>query len=940
MSKQRRPARRRGTGVSNRIPLQGWKRWGYPLIAIVAVPLAAVLLLEVILRICGFGQPTGFFVPETVDGRQYHATNAQYGWRFFPRTIAREPFQDRVTTEKPANTVRVVVLGESAAMGDPEPSFGLSRMLRAVLQAKLPSSKVEVINAAMTGINSHSVRCIAQDCARERPDYFVIYMGNNEVVGPYGPGTVFAPLTTYLALTRFGIEAHTWKTVQLLDDMKFRLTRNRQPKNWGGLEMFLANQLPLSDSRLPVMYRNFGSNLEDICASARRAGARIVLCTVASNLSGCAPFASAHRAGLNAQETEQWDTAYRNSIEIEQKKGPEEALTEYAKAAAIDDSYAELEYRIGKAHLTLKRPVQAMAHLTRARDLDTLRFRTDSALNGITSSTARRVDAFVDTEQEFARAASNGVPGFDLFLDHVHMNFRGNHLLAGCVAREILKFARGADKNTSGSESLPSSEQCAATLAYTPANDYEITEEMVMRYSKAPMTNQFDNTDQVARLQRRMNDLKARLTMQELSRMAEVYRSAIKAAPEDWVLHENYATVLERSGDHLERAEQYRVVATRFPGDRHRQVKFAEALAKAGKFDEAEKVCAALGVDAAEDYLVHYTWAVIAAGRGDMDKASASYNRALHLRPDLPQLKGDISSLFEQGVGKEKSIEYYQKLVAGDPKSKDGHMSLGLLYRKNGMIEEAASEFGEVANIDPADARARYYLGSSLFGLGLIPAAIDNYRKAVSLDPKLWMAWNELGTALAAGKKPDEALTCFKQALQLQPGRVELRVNCALAMAQIGQSDQALKEFESLIKGDPQNGTIRFKLGRLYDDQHKTAEAIANYREALRLAPDYAEAQNNLAWLLATAKDTSLRKPEEAVTMAKRACEITGSRNFSTFDTLAAAYAAAGQFAQAVETAQKAQTMAISSREMLLAEGISGRLELYKANKACPDEKR
>ena len=98
--------------------------------------------------------------------------------------------------------MRIFVFGESAAEGDPQPVFGLPRMLQAMLSLRYPGVRFEVVNAAMTAINSYAVLPIARDCANADGDIWVIYMGNNEVVGPFGPGTVFGPQMPPLPLIR------------------------------------------------------------------------------------------------------------------------------------------------------------------------------------------------------------------------------------------------------------------------------------------------------------------------------------------------------------------------------------------------------------------------------------------------------------------------------------------------------------------------------------------------------------------------------------------------------------------------------------------------------------------------------------------------------------------------------------------------------------------
>jgi spermidine synthase len=114
----------------------------------------------------------------------------------------------------------------------------------------------------------------------------------------------------------------------------------------------------------------------------------------------------------------------------------------------------------------------------------------------------------------------------------------------------------------------------------------------------------------------------------------------------------------------------------------------------------------------------------------------------------------------------------------------------------------------------------------------------------------------------------------------------------------------------------------------------RTREAIQEYESALRVDPDYPSAQNNLAWLLATLAPADGGDAARAVSLARRACESTGYRLAAYLDTLAAAYAADGQFNEAVTTARKAIQLAQTRGESEVAKEIEARLELYRSGQA------
>ena len=130
--------------------------------------------------------------------------------------MIKTPQMYAIPTEKPPGTFRIVVLGESAAMGDPEPAFGFSRYLDVMLSERYPSMKFEIVNTGSVAINSHVVLPIAQGLAKYRPDVFIIYSGNNEVVGPYGPGTALTSAGMSLPVIRGSIFYRSTRIGQLL----------------------------------------------------------------------------------------------------------------------------------------------------------------------------------------------------------------------------------------------------------------------------------------------------------------------------------------------------------------------------------------------------------------------------------------------------------------------------------------------------------------------------------------------------------------------------------------------------------------------------------------------------------------------------------------------------------------------------------------------------
>src|SRR5580698_5313278 len=320
------------------------------LAASVGVPLLVFLALEVGLRLAGYGRPASFLIPDDKPG--YFRTNPDFASLFLPGNFDLRPLNIRVAAHKAPNTVRIVVLGESAAQGVPVPSFAFAPQLRAQLRSRYPGRQFEVINTGIVAINSHVVYQIAREMARYEPDLFLVYMGNNEVVGPYGPGCAYLSQMPPPWVIRASVFVRSTRTGQLFGSLLARLApKGRGTSEWGGMSMFVNNAVAGDDPRLAAVYANFEANLRGIVEAASGAGARTVLCTVVANLKDCPPFLSLNRAGIAEKDRlaclaalEQGRLAWKLGEDAKAR----ELLTE---ALRIDNQSADAHYMLGSLDL-------------------------------------------------------------------------------------------------------------------------------------------------------------------------------------------------------------------------------------------------------------------------------------------------------------------------------------------------------------------------------------------------------------------------------------------------------------------------------------------------------------------------------------------------------------------------------------------------------------
>ena len=260
-----------------------------------------------------------------------------------------------------------------------------------MLSEQYPGVNFEVINTAMTAINSHVVVKIAEDCAQYKPDLFVVYMGNNEVIGPYGAGTVFAPLSEHLSFIRFGDCIQRDKIRTAADKFIAGSWPRKIPKVWqGDGACLLDKQVSADDERLQIVYKNYRRNLETVINIAKKRKAPVILATVGSNLKDCPPFASLHRTGLTENDKKSFEKLYKEAREIDKSGQYAQAMEKYLAAADIDGQFAELQFCLGRCYFLSGQYDEAKQRYIKARELDAIRFRADNRINEIIREIAKK----------------------------------------------------------------------------------------------------------------------------------------------------------------------------------------------------------------------------------------------------------------------------------------------------------------------------------------------------------------------------------------------------------------------------------------------------------------------------------------------------------------------------------------------------------------------
>jgi len=718
---QRREYETNGQSIREEIPtrgrITGLRLWLFRITAATVIPVVLLILVEMCLRVIGFGYPTSAIITREIEGRQVCINNLKFGWQFFPKKISREMCAFLFPVVKPPQTYRIFVLGGSAAMGAPEPAYAFSRILKVLLDNEYPDLNFEVINVGMPAMNSHGVLEIAKDCARYDPDLFIVYLGNNEVTGPYGVGTVFAPLSPSLASIRASIAIKSTRLGQLLEELLSSLAAGGEDSvQWKGLQMFLDKQVRFDSPGLQHVYHHFESNLSRICEIGCEAGAEVILCNVATNLKDCSPFASLHKPAFAKTDKTAWSKIYNWAVRLEYEGEYAEALGYYLSAVWIDEQFAEAHFRLGRCYWAVGRYKEARDSFIRACNLDTLRFRADEQINEIIHRVAQKAGKdvyFVDAVKAFRKASPYGTPGKELFYEHVHFNFSGSYLLARTVFDRVEKTIleqRGVKRDPG--DAIPSEEDCVAHLAFTGWDHLAVVQEVFDGFIKnPPFTNQAYHDEQIREMDKQIKALEYYTQPSGLQEGLNQYQQVLKLYPSDWFLRWKYGQFLYKAlGEYETAISQLTMVLQELPHC-YAYNELSVLFYKQDKVDEGIKMARrALEMKP----LVAWTYYNLALGfdkKGQLQHAIKNYLKALEIDHELStDAYRQLAAAFRSSGQKDKTIEVLRNGIKVFPQSADLHCELGVFLKEQGEISKATAEFRAALSAQPDYLLARQAL--------------------------------------------------------------------------------------------------------------------------------------------------------------------------------------------------------------------------------------
>lgn len=384
-----------------------YKNVAFKIITIL-IPFIILAGIEGILRLSGYGDDFSLFIQNPQEGyEKYIKLNPDVGKKYFQKLEYTKPGNDIFLKEKPENTFRIFVMGSSTVAGFPfDQNLMFSRILNVQLENAFPNKKIEVINTAITAINSFTLLDFTDQVLEYEPDAILIYAGHNEFYGAFGIGSN-ETMSRNSRLTRLHITLMDFKIYQLLRNIISGVAQKMTLKNEAGVEGTLmkrivaSTDIPYNSEVYNIGIERYEQNMDEILHKIKEWDIPVFISETVCNVKDMEPFSSDTEGVLEP------------AIEVYRKAQAAEASQDFEKAK-------ELYYR--------------------AKDLDCIRFRASEDINVIIDKIAGEYDAhLIPMLSWFQEHSPHGLIGNNLMTEHLHPNIDGNFLMAEAFFDQILE---------------------------------------------------------------------------------------------------------------------------------------------------------------------------------------------------------------------------------------------------------------------------------------------------------------------------------------------------------------------------------------------------------------------------------------------------------------------------------------------------------------------
>jgi tetratricopeptide (TPR) repeat protein len=380
----------------------------------------------------------------------------------------------------------------------------------------------------------------------------------------------------------------------------------------------------------------------------------------------------------------------------------------------------------------------------------------------------------LDAARIFAQNSPQGVPGLELFYEHVHLNFTGNYLLALNFAEQTKKLLP-ASIAAQDKGSWASTEQCDRRLAVTMWDRHRDWRPIMSRVTSPPFTGQFNHDAMLKVYQGKVDEAKSQMDFQTPAQAQQIYEQALASAPNDYFLHGNYERFLEAGGY------------------------LTQAIAEA-------KRCCELAPQLPGDY---YYVGTLLVRVGQMAEATNYFLRTLAIRSDRADAQNALGEILANQQKPAEAMDWFKRAIRANPDYVETYINLGFLQQNQGENDAAMASYQQAASLEPegpADYFNRANIAASRYEWD---EAIACLRAVIKARPEFWQARYQLGVQLAAKGETDEAEKQFSAVIHYRPDFFPAHLGFGTTLVTQGKLDPALAEFRTVLQLDPANASAR-----------------------------------------------------------------------------------------------------------------------------------
>ncbi len=604
---------------------------------VVLAPVIFFAGLESLLFFVGGFEPVPVLKQVTHEGKNYWVMEPEYTRRVLERdnVILRQKFF--LPVERTPGTHRVILLGESAAAGYPLTEYGLGRLMKVLWGAEFPAEKIEMVDMTSVGINSHVLRVFAREAMRMQPDAVILYAGNNEIIGPFGPTNIFGWQAPGVWFAQAGLALGTTRTGRALR-LLVEKAGKQGPGEWRGLEEFRSAHFAADDPAVIQATTLAKENFRAIVETALDGDAKVLVCVPAVNLTDWPPLVDA-----DGKEGKSARAAYENARDL---------------GVAGESNEMWQLYRL-------------------ACDLDQMRFRADSrvrqGLREVVAEAASPDVLLVDADLWLHEQNPGPWTDRDFFLEHVHLTFEGRVAVATLMVDGLAELlgisSTHAPQAREWWEALPARvAEARRRTMFTEAEEAVMWELIASLLQMEVFSTGSDIGERRKRVSNRTAELQAAAAKwKNRANVREAYAEAVAANPDDAELHDTAFKHFGPVGDRLQaRAALERAVELQ-PNLVLANLALAELAMDEGRFEDAMRIAETADVFQTGGTELDAIKAAVLARRGKYKEAVNLLDRYVRRWPEDVRAVGMLASLHNRLGRARKAEQFYRSALAQRP---------------------------------------------------------------------------------------------------------------------------------------------------------------------------------------------------------------------------------------------------------------------------------